>query len=141
MINKFRGKYSFLSNFYNSPLEFEGRTYKTAEHAFQAAKTDLEHEKNGIAGAWSPAQAKKLGKRIQIRKDWDEVKIDVMYNVLQAKFCDKTLKQKLIDTEDQEIIEGNTWGSLFWGMDVNLDIGHNHLGKLLMRLREEFRNL
>ena len=136
----FSGEHEFLCNFYNHKFEFEERSYPTSEHAYQAAKTHQEHEKDGIAGAWGPGLAKKLGRRVKLREDWNEVKNDVMYRVLQAKFSDKRLRQKLIDTGDMELVEGNTWGDCYWGVDINSGIGENHLGKLLMKLREELKN-
>jgi len=141
MYKYFSGDLEFLCNFYKHEFEFEGRIYPTSEHAFQAAKTNQEHEKDGIAGAFTPGLAKKLGRRVKLREDWNEVKNDVMYQVLKAKFSDKRLRQKLIDTGDMELIEGNTWGDCYWGVDINSGIGENHLGKILMKLREEMSNV
>jgi len=141
MYKYFSGQFEFLCNFYKQEFEFEGRVYPSSEHAFQAAKTSQEHEKDGIAGAFTPGLAKKLGRRVKLREDWNEVKNDVMYQVLKAKFSDKNLRQKLIDTGDMELIEGNTWGDCYWGVDINSGVGENNLGKILMRLREELKSV
>ena len=133
----FSGEYEFLCNFHQRSFEFEGRTYPSSEHAFQAAKTLQDHEKDGIAGAFTPSLAKRLGRHVKLRPDWEKIKIDVMRSVLQAKFSDKTLRKKLLETGDMELVEGNTWGDMYWGLDSNSGIGQNHLGKLLMELRRK----
>ena len=140
MYKAFSGEYEFLCNFFAYPFEYEGRTYPTSEHAFQAAKTLKEHEKDGIAGAFTPGLAKKLGRRVQLRPDWNEIKNNVMYSILQAKFSDVFLKRKLLATGDMELVEKNSWGDVYWGVDINSGIGENHLGKLLMKLRKELKN-
>lgn len=135
----FSGKYAFLCNFYTYPFEFEGRIYQTSEHAFQAAKTTKEHEKEGIANAFSPGLAKKLGRKVKIRNDWEEIKDEIMYKILKAKFSDQTLKEKLLNTGDMELIEENSWGDTYWGVDIDSGIGENKLGKILMKIRNEIK--
>jgi ribA/ribD-fused uncharacterized protein len=139
MINKFRGRYAFLSNFFDHPVEFEGITYPSSEHAFQAAKTFEAHEREGIRNAFTPGMAKKIGRRIKLRDDWNEIKNDVMYTIVKRKFSHPRMKQMLLDTEDEELIEGNTWGDMYWGVDAITGVGSNHLGKILMRVRDEIK--
>lgn len=137
VIDKFDGtEYGFLSNFYSSPIQYEGIVYPTVEHMFQALKAlDIETRKK-IANAATPGQAKRLGRSVALREDWEEVKVDVMRTALQLKFSDPTLRAKLIATGDAELIEGNTWNDRFWG--VCRGTGKNMLGLLLMEVR---RNL
>ena len=138
-IDLFRGENSFLSNMFDSPVTVRGETYPTAEHAFQAAKFADKAKRDAIAAAKSPAEAKKLGRQSGMRSDWNEKRILVMEEILRAKFeQNPDLMQKLVATGDAELIEGNTWGDKFWGQ-VNGE-GENNLGKILMKLREEFRN-
>lgn len=134
VIDKFDGtEYGFLSNFYSSPIQYEGIVYPTVEHMFQALKAlDIETRKK-IANAATPGQAKRLGRSVALREDWEEVKVDVMRTALQLKFSDPTLRAKLIATGDAELIEGNTWNDRFWG--VCRGTGKNMLGHLLMELR------
>jgi ribA/ribD-fused uncharacterized protein len=81
-------------------------------------------------------QSKKLGKRVELRPDWEDVKIDIMRQVLKSKFTQNPeLKAQLIATGDAELIEGNNWNDRFWG--VCRGKGQNHLGKLLMEVRAE----
>ncbi|WP_236354797.1 NADAR family protein [Konateibacter massiliensis] len=134
-INEFRGKYYFLSNFYEAPVAYEGVTYRNNEAAFQAQKTFSDRE---CFGNLDPSSAKKLGRRVQLRSDWEKVKFDEMYNIVKAKFKQNTeLKDKLLNTGDFRLEEGNTWGDRIWGT-VN-GKGQNNLGKILMRVRDELK--
>lgn len=136
MINKFRGKYYFLSNFYETPVTWNGLTYLNNEAAFQSAKTFSDRE---CFTNLDPSSAKKLGRKVQLRSDWENVKDDVMYEICKAKFSQNTeLKKRLLSTDNEHLEEGNTWGDKIWGT-VN-GIGENRLGKILMRIREELRN-
>ena len=137
MIDSFKGEHVFLSNFSPSVIEVEDKLYPTVEHAYQAFKmtTEEDHEKVRLTN--TAGQAKKLGRNLPIRDDWDQVKIEIMEKLLRLKFAKRDLKQKLLDTGDQELVEGNYWGDTFWG--VCKGKGTNHLGKLLMKLRREYR--
>ena len=138
VIDSFKGKYFFLSNFYESPVIYEGITYLNNEAAFQAQKTLTNKERLAFS-MLNPSQAKKLGRSVSLRSDWEDIKIDIMYNICKAKFTqNETLKTKLLKTGDATLIEGNTWGDKIWGQ-VN-GVGENNLGKILMRIREELKD-
>lgn len=132
-IDIFHGEHRFLSNFHPSIIEVGGTLYPTAEHAYQAFKTFDTNERIAILEAPTPGKAKRLGAKATLRSDWETIKIDVMRLLLVRKFEDPELRQKLLDTGDAELIEGNTWGDTFWG--VCDGFGHNHLGKSLMEVR------
>ena len=136
-IDRFEDEWFFLSNFSSAKVMFEGREYPTAEHVYQAAKSVDDEIRQWIGESRNAAEAKQRGRRCMIRKDWDDVKLDVMREILVSKFGDAKLGKKLLDTGSEEIIEGNWWGDRFWG--VCEDVGQNHLGKILMELREELR--
>lgn len=138
MINSFEGKYAFLSNFYDSPIVEDRITYPTNEHYFQAMKTMDSKQRQEIAACDTPGKAKKLGRKVFLRPDWEEVKLGVMETGLRMKFSDPDLANKLIATGNEELIEGNWWGDTYWG--VCNDVGENHLGKLLMKIRSELVN-
>lgn len=138
IIDKFDGKYAFLSNFYPCDV-FSAEdmlVYPSVEHAFQAAKVKDVETKRAFQVAPSPAAAKKLGKQVPLRDDWKNIKLDVMYNLVWSKFVNNSeLRYKLLSTDDAELVEGNTWGDTFWGMCKS--VGDNHLGKILMNVRDE----
>jgi hypothetical protein len=137
-IDKFEGDYAFLSNFYESPAVYEGVLYPTSEHAYQAAKAVYPWDRAKILEARTPGMAKRLGKQVTMRPDWDEVKIEVMRDVLVSKFQHNSeLRQKLIDTGDAYLEEGNWWGDTFWG--VCKGKGQNKLGLLLIQLRNLYK--
>lgn len=141
MIDSFEGPYDFLSNFYPAVVRLKDDgcdwPFATVEHAFQAAKTNVEAERIAIWGASSPGRAKKLGRKCTLRADWEQVRLDVMLDLLREKFSDVSLSKMLISTGDEELVEGNWWGDNYWGT-VN-GVGENHLGKLLMKVRDELR--
>lgn len=130
-IDSFSGEYDFLSNFY--PLKD-----KTVEHWFQAMKTRDEEQQEWVLTAPTPGAAKKRGRKVTLREDWNDIRLEVMEMCLREKFSDPVLCQKLLDTGDAELIEGNTWNDTFWG--VCRGKGENNLGKLLMELRTRLRN-
>lgn len=141
MINYFGGRNRFLSNFYSpSWILYEGISYPTSEHAYQAAKTLDNSERENISNLASPGDAKRAGKSVTLRPDWEEVKESVMYDILVIKFKNPILRVKLIETEDHELIESNTWHDCVWGIctcrECN-NVGQNLLGKLLMKIRRE----
>jgi hypothetical protein len=141
MIDYFRGVYGFLSNFYNCPIThieleepYEKIVYGSVEHYYQAMKSKDIKYRLGVAQAKTPAEAKKMGKNVELRPDWNATRIDVMRWALWLKFRQPILKIKLIMTDPYKLVEGNTWGDTFWG--VCKGHGENILGELLMELRE-----
>lgn len=134
MINAFRNEYFFLSNFYEAPITYCGITYRNNEAAFQAQKCKSRVEQMCFANL-SPAEAKKLGRRIELRKDWEDVKISIMREIVSAKFNQNPdLSKKLIETGDEYLEEGNDWGDRIWGTVDGK--GANNLGRILMEERE-----
>lgn len=135
MIKQFRGKYAFLSNFYDAPVEYMGIRYKNNEAAFQAAKVTSNQARMAFKDL-NPSEAKRKGRRVKLRDDWEDVKTEVMYEVVKAKFSqNKDLKRKLIDTGEVYLEEGNNWGDRVWGTVQGE--GENRLGKILMQVRSE----
>ena len=135
MIDIFDGKFGFLSNFYEVPILYNGILYNSTEAAFQAAKCKTDEERRKFIGL-RPGEAKRLGRRVELRDDWEEIKDQVMYDVCKQKFTEnEDLKIKLLQTGLEPIIEGNTWGDTYWGKCKG--IGQNKLGQTLMRIRNE----
>ena len=133
VINRFDGEYRFLSNFYETPILYNGITYRNTEAAFQAQKcTDRAQEFADL----SAGEAKRLGRKVTLRPDWNDVRISIMHDIVRAKFDQhKDLRDKLLATHDKKLIEGNYWNDCFWGVCMNR--GENNLGKILMLVRDE----
>jgi ribA/ribD-fused uncharacterized protein len=138
LINSFRGKHAYLSNFFYAPIIYEGITFRSTEAAFQAMK--CKHIIDRISfESLSSAESKRHGHEIEMREDWDEVKLSVMEDLNRIKFTQYNgLRTLLVGTKDAILEEGNTWDDKYWGT-VN-GIGENHFGKILMKLREEYKN-
>lgn len=140
VITSFSGEYFFLSNFYPEKVIYEGRTYPTAEHAYVAAKTTNEDIRSYITKIPTPGQAKRFGREMDLRSDWNSIKIREMRKILEYKFCyarsDSFLYSMLSSTSPAILIEGNTWGDTFWG-ESPIGRGRNELGKLLMAIRDD----
>jgi ribA/ribD-fused uncharacterized protein len=137
MIASFQGANRFLSNFHPAEVELDGIMYPSSEAAYQAAKT-LSAESRKAFVTMSPGEAKRAGKKVVMRPDWDSVKILIMTNLVRDKFTrHEDLKDKLLATGDQELVEGNHWRDYFWG--VCKGKGENNLGKILMKVRKELK--
>ena len=136
MINEFKGEYWFLSNFADIPAAYRNVWYPTAEHAFQAAKTQDAGERSRIRAASSPGEAKRLGRRVSLRPRWDDMRRQVMYEVLGAKFSDPVIKKLLLATGQEQLVEGNSWHDNFWGSCTCAKCG-NRGKNVLGVLREE----
>lgn len=114
--SKFDGDYFFLSNFYPCEINLCDKIYPSVEHAFQAAKTNDEQEREKIRLAETPGKAKRLGRKVRLIDCWNEIRLSTMECLINQKFDNEILKQKLIDTGDATLIEGNDWNDTFWGM-------------------------
>jgi ribA/ribD-fused uncharacterized protein len=142
-IKRFDGEYSFLSNFFPCQIEYGGVLYQTSEHAYQSTKTLVPEERQLIIESSSPGKAKRLGRRkedggiVTLRPDWYDVRLGTMRVILEAKFAIPELEEKLLSTGNLRIIEGNSWGDVYWGVDSVTGIGKNMLGQLLMQIRED----
>lgn len=141
IIDTFRLGYNWLSNFYKAPIIVDGITYPTIEHAFQGAKTDDIEDKTRIAANANPVIAKRLGKRVQLRENWNEMRLGIMRELIDLKFQDRMLADKLIATGDAILIEGNRWHDNYWGAcscaGCSTKTHQNQLGLLLMEKREQ----
>ena len=138
MITSFKDDYEFLSNFYPCKITIAGYTFPSVENAYQAMKCANPNDYAQFVNI-GPAEAKKLGRKVQLRSDWEQIKYNVMRQLLDLKFQDKVLLKMLQDTAPESIIEGNYWHDNYWGMckcDKCKDkIKYNHLGELLQRKR------
>lgn len=133
-----RGAYGCFSNFSRHPVKIYGETWLTSEAAYQSRKFDDENVQRKILKAGSPKEAAMIGRdrSNSMRKNWDNVRLDVMYEVIKAKFTQhEACKQTLLSTGDALLIEDSPV-DYFWGCGED-GTGKNMLGKQLMRLRKE----
>jgi ribA/ribD-fused uncharacterized protein len=142
MIVNFGGQYDFLSNFYPCAIKYDGVTYPSVEHAYQAAKTLNIVERELIRLATTPGKAKRLGRGVTMRPRWNMLRIGIMTQLVWAKFDDPQLGEMLKSTFPDALIEGNTWGDKFWGAVWENDtwVGKNILGCILMSKRTRLLN-
>jgi hypothetical protein len=137
-IERFKGDYAFLSNFHPAIVFFDGRMYPTVENAFQAAKC-LHEEDRAQFATLAPGQAKRLGRKIKMRPDWNSIRLDVMRDLVLQKFRNHAeLQEKLLATGNATLVEGNQWHDTFWG--VCNGVGQNNLGQILMNVRGILRD-
>lgn len=138
-IKRFIGKNAFLSNFHLSPTRYDDVLYPSVEHAFQAAKTFDSEEHEAIRFAISAREAKKLGRKCSIRSDWQDIRLPLMEKLIKAKFeINPDLARRLLETGVGELVEVNNWNDRYWG--VCKGEGLNHLGRILMEVREGLRD-
>lgn len=126
-----------LSNFGSQSVEYEGLVYKSREAAYQAAKSDSYVVRLRFT-TLSPSDAKREGRLIALRKDWDTIKDEIMYDIIRK--CVHThddLKTLLLSTGDKYLEETNWWRDQYWG--VYQGKGENMLGKTLMKIRDEIK--
>jgi len=150
MIEKFEGRWSFLSNFHPCDIYHQGIKYPSTEHYYVAMKCNNEQIINGrqytvndfremISKTPSPGLVKRIGKNIQIRNDWNDKKLEFMNWGIREKFKNEDLKILLLSTDELMIVEGNYWKDYFWG--VCNGKGENNLGKILMKVRDEIKGI
>jgi ribA/ribD-fused uncharacterized protein len=154
-ISSFEDDYRFLSNFWYVPVIYDGKVYASVEHAFQAAKSIEMADREAIRRIKKPGDAKRYGQTIQLGANWESIKRKVMLELLREKFAGilpqhKYLRDKLLATGNQKLIEGNMWHDNYWGVCYcyacnrernreTPDLGENWLGKLLMHVRQEIQ--
>lgn len=142
MINDFSGKYRFLSNFWSVKILYNGMSFQTVEHAYQAFKCANQEDMIKYTSLGLTAgDAKKLSRTLPIRKDWDDIKVGIMEELLILKFNNPELRKLLLSTKSETLIEGNTWHDNFWGYCTCYSCrGKEHrnmLGLLLMSIRKK----
>ena len=142
MINSFRGYHAWLSNMYECNIEFMGHKFKSVENAYMFAKNPHDEEWLNKCLTMSAGDIKKASKLIKLRDNWEDIKLPLMYGLLKKKFTQEQFKKKLLETRNENIVEGNRWGDTFWGVDVKTspNVGENWLGRLIMDIRLKIKN-
>lgn len=139
-IQGFFADYRWLSNFHPCIVKVDDYEFGSSEHAYMAQKTHEHWEKKMLCviHRLSAKEAKLFGQKVTLRPDWEEVKLSEMKRVVKAKFeQNKDLTTELLNTGDKYLEETNYWNDTYWG--VCRGVGTNHLGVILMEVRDELR--
>jgi len=138
---EFKEEKRFLSNMYPCKVVIDGKIYNSSENYYQSSKFITTNPKLSILlSECDQHKSKSLANNYkkQIREDWNDVKLQVMFRGLIAKFSQHSnLRLKLLDTGDDHLEERNDWNDTFWG--TYKGEGQNNLGKMLMKIRDFFR--
>lgn len=141
MIHTFKDEYRWLSNFYPCDIRFRGKLYPSVEYAYMSAKSEDKEWKLMCADAKEKqSKIKKRSQHLELVPNWETIKIEVMRQCLELKFSQEPFRTWLIETGDIHLQEGNTWGDVFWGVDLETGEGHNLLGKLIMIIRADLQD-
>lgn len=138
-IDRFKDEYEYLNNSYPVSITWEGMTYLSAENAFQASKS-REKKVRRLFTDYPVDSAKQKGGALTAYEGWEKEKVMIMEEILRRKFEQHPdLAEKLAATENAVLIAGNNGKDQFWGIDLYSWQGENQLGKLLMKVREEYQ--
>lgn len=138
MIKEFQGEYRWLSNFAPVEIELDDVFYSSVEHAYMSAKCPDKDWKDFCSNPdVTTAEVKKRSRWVLLTNDWETKKFKVMRKCLEQKFSQEPYKTKLLNTGDVHIQEGNTWGDKIWGIDLKTGKGENHLGRIIMEIRNK----
>jgi ribA/ribD-fused uncharacterized protein len=136
MIKEFQGEFRWASNFYLVDIKWQGKIWPSTEHIYQAMKTKDKELQEKMRLCSTPGKAKRLGAQLKLRPLWDELKFAFMYTIVNEKFKQNSdLRQRLFDTGNQELQEGNHWDDVYWG--ICNGVGINCLGRILMEIRTD----
>ncbi len=142
MIREFQGNKRWLSNFAPVEIKLDGLIFPSVEHAYMSAKSDDIKWKKFCSNAKNTAgKVKRASKNIELVQNWDTKKLDVMKECIRQKFLQEPYKTKLLATGKQHIQEGNRWNDKFWGVCLKTNKGENHLGKMIMQMRDVLNGL
>jgi len=135
-IREFRGSFRFLSNMYLTPITYKGHSFMSSENAYMAMKAPNDPIWLQFCLTDKPKVVKRKSREMKLDDKWHEIKVSIMREILIAKFSNKRLLNMLMSTNFMELEEGNDWNDTFWGVCLRTNEGHNHLGKILMEIRD-----
>ena len=136
MITEFQNEYRWLSNFAPVKIKLDGLEFPSVEHAYMSAKSDDAEWKKFCSNPINKAgDVKRQSRNIELKENWNDIKLDVMRECVKQKFNQEPYRTKLLKTGTQHIQEGNRWNDKFWGVCLKTNKGENHLGRLIMDVR------
>lgn len=140
----FFGEYRWLSNMWPCEIPLWGKIYPSVENAYVAGKVPTEEvgymeKTRSLIQNMKPSEAKRFGRKMRVREDWEETKVTLMRNLIRFKFvCNPELQANLLATGNKHLEEANWWGDTFWGTYNGR--GQNWLGRILMEVRESLKH-
>lgn len=138
----FQDQFRFLSNFVcKNPIVFQGKEWPTVEHSYVAYKTLDKNKREEIRLTKNPGEVKRLGRKLELRKDWGFIKLHLMFKLVKLKFKANPEYFVMLKEIDGHIEESNLWHDNFWGdckcNKCSTILGENQLGKILMYIRDK----
>jgi len=132
-------KYGEFSNFYKKRIMIDGKKYRSTEHYYQSKKFEGTEWEEYIRNQTTPRKSAEEGRRkdLPLREDWADIKNEIMITALYYKFKDEALRNLLLSTEEEELVENSPF-DCYWGCGLD-GSGKNILGKQLMSLRTVIR--
>jgi ribA/ribD-fused uncharacterized protein len=141
MIESFSGPFANFSNFAPCEVELWKRVYPSVEHAYQSAKNNGEEWKKFCQSDVTAGKVKQATKHVVLIKEWEDIKVQLMRNLVWQKFNKEPFRTLLLSTNDSYIQEGNWWGDTFWGVNLKTGFGKNVLGYILMEIRAALKGV
>lgn len=133
----FKEEYRWLSNFatLETPIMMYGIKFYTTEQLYQACKCKR-MDQFVLFDGLTAAESKKFGRTVEMRRDWNRIRIPVMHRIQMIKYTQPKFNALLAQTSGLYIEETNDWGDVFFG--VCNGVGENHLGKIIMDIRDNY---
>lgn len=134
-------EFKCFSNFWQASFVLDGETWPDTEHYYMAQKNpdDIVYQQQ-IRAASTAWEAKKLGRACELRDGWDDIKYDIMFKAVRAKFeQNQTLRTVLLSTGERPIHENRP--DPWWGGGPNYKGGRDWLGQILMDVRDLLRGV
>ena len=136
----FNNEKEYLSNFYNAPFSYNGIKFRNVEQVFQGLKQFPDSNILLKFSKLSASEAKREGRKVTLRKDWEDIKDKIMKTLVTYKFeQNPLLLDRLLNEDDEHLIEYNYWHDNYWGHCVCDKCKNkekkNMLGKILKEVK------
>ena len=132
-------EHRWLSNMTYVDITYDGIRFLSTENFYQAMKYQDKIVRVNVA-TLKPHEAKKFSRENKMTSlVFEEKKLEIMEYAQKQKYSKEPFKSKLLATGDALLEEGNWWGDKFWGVDIKTRQGENHLGKIIMKIRDQLK--
>ena len=132
-------EHRWLSNMTYVDITYDGIRFLSTENFYQAMKYQDKIVRVNVA-TLKPHEAKAYSRANKMTSlVFEEKKLEIMEYAQKQKYSKEPFKSKLLATGDVLLEEGNWWGDKFWGVDIKTRQGENHLGKIIMKIRDQLK--